>query len=234
MAVVYWIHLEQHSDITKEGYVGITTQPPTDRFKEHKADSKRGRTILNRALLKHSGEVHFDVLVEGSAEYCLIVENKLRPDDRIGWNTVAGGGKPPVFRGHSPESRLKIGLASKRTAHSPAQIAHRKTLIGVKRPTQTRAMLDSHDYSSPWLCPRANINRHSWVQAADIFNVWKAEKDAGRKRGSIYLERIFGASKGTFTKIVKNFNHKHWNPSIDTEWVKWTSQIQLKEKELSI
>jgi hypothetical protein len=112
MAVVYWIHLEAHSDITKEGYVGITTQSPIERLWKHRHEAKRGRTILHRALLKYGENIIQTVLVEGSEEYCLMIENKLRHSPRIGWNTVPGGGKPPVHKQHTAEAKAKISAAS--------------------------------------------------------------------------------------------------------------------------
>ncbi len=113
MAIVYWIHLDSHTDIFTEGYVGISTRLVTDRFKEHLALSCKDKTILNKALLKYRDVVKIKVLIEGSENYCLTVENKLRPTDRIGWNTVSGGGKPPAFTGHTEEAKAKIGAASK-------------------------------------------------------------------------------------------------------------------------
>ena len=40
-----------------------------------------------------------EVVLIGDDAYCLDVENKLRPSDKIGWNIVAGGGKPPSTLG---------------------------------------------------------------------------------------------------------------------------------------
>ena len=40
-----------------------------------------------------------EVVLIADEDYCLDIENKLRPSDRIGWNIVMGGGKPPSALG---------------------------------------------------------------------------------------------------------------------------------------
>jgi hypothetical protein len=90
---LYWISHPTHTDIFNQGYVGISTRKDR-RFHEHKY-------VTQNAHLSHAIKLYgWDnlvkkVLLVGDTDYCLEIESKLRPDDKIGWNIVKGGGKPP-------------------------------------------------------------------------------------------------------------------------------------------
>ncbi len=105
MSFVYWVRLETHTNILEEGYVGITTKTVEDRFTKHKKDSKNGRLVIHKALRKYGGSVVVETICECSTEYALILEFKLRPRPKIGWNITIGGGHPPSAKGikRSPE-----------------------------------------------------------------------------------------------------------------------------------
>lgn len=76
---VYWIHLPEHTDFLTEGYIGITNDVDR-RFKEH----QRVSPFVSDAC-------ELEVLVCGGRDYCLSLENKIRPYKYIGWNVTAGG-----------------------------------------------------------------------------------------------------------------------------------------------
>ena len=123
---VYWIHLPEHTDMFSQGYIGITVQDIRVRYSEHKATAKAGKAIISKALLKYKGQTKIKTILVGSVDYCKDFEKRIRPTERIGWNTVCGGGKPPVFRGHSEESKLLIKAAStgrKHTEESKAKMS---------------------------------------------------------------------------------------------------------------
>ena len=94
-SVVYWIHKPEHTDITKQGYVGITHNMVRDRWIDHKSASRRNPdahcAIVNRAIRKHSNLIYEVVLVADTREYCERIEGLLRPTNRIGWNIARGG-----------------------------------------------------------------------------------------------------------------------------------------------
>jgi hypothetical protein len=94
-SVVYWIHKPEHTDITKQGYVGITQSMVRDRWIDHQAASRRSPdtkcAVVNRAIRKHSNLIYEVVLVADTREYCEQVEALLRPTNRIGWNIARGG-----------------------------------------------------------------------------------------------------------------------------------------------
>lgn len=114
---VYWIRLPEHTNMFSQGYIGISTKDIRVRFSAHKAASKTGKAILHAAIRKYKEQIIIETILIGSVDYCLSIENSIRPVERIGWNTVSGGGKPPVFKGHSEESKKKIGLAATGRKH---------------------------------------------------------------------------------------------------------------------
>jgi hypothetical protein len=89
-SVVYWIHRPCHTDITKQGYVGITKNP-VSRWAEHKRKAKtNGKATIYKAMRKYA-DVQFDVILIGDRKYCEEIEIKLRPQHLIGWNIAIGG-----------------------------------------------------------------------------------------------------------------------------------------------
>lgn len=94
-SVVYWIHKPEHTDITKEGYVGITNNMVKERWLNHQSASRRNPdihcAILNRAINKHKDLIYEVVLVANTREYCERIEGLLRPTNKIGWNIARGG-----------------------------------------------------------------------------------------------------------------------------------------------
>lgn len=94
-SVVYWIHKPEHTDITKQGYVGITHNMVSDRWISHRSASRRSPDrkceIVNRAIRKHNNLIYEVVLVADTREYCERIEGLLRPANNIGWNIARGG-----------------------------------------------------------------------------------------------------------------------------------------------
>lgn len=95
---IYWLRLPHHTNILSEGYVGVSKRP-NERFKTHK--SRTENPHLRNCFEKYSETIFMDLVVEGSEEYCKMIESKLRPDKNIGWNIAVGGGLPPVLIGHN-------------------------------------------------------------------------------------------------------------------------------------
>ena len=96
--VVYWIHCVDHTDILTEGYVGVTNDEK-NRWKRHQ---KRGSNPhLQNAIAKYGWDnLIKEVILEGESEYCLEIEERLRPEKEIGWNIAKGGGMPvPLEKG---------------------------------------------------------------------------------------------------------------------------------------
>lgn len=89
---VYWIRLDEHTDITKEGYIGISSSP-TQRLSQHIYAATSNRANYNdefsEALI--SGNFIKEVLICSTRDYCFDLEAKLRPTWKIGWNLARGG-----------------------------------------------------------------------------------------------------------------------------------------------
>ena len=94
MTSVYWIAHKDHADIFSQGYVGVSNNVDY-RWNSHK--KLRTNVHLKNAINKYGWDnLVKKVVLIGKEDYCLEIENKLRPADKIGWNLVCGGGKPPV------------------------------------------------------------------------------------------------------------------------------------------
>lgn len=103
MAVIYWIHLEEHSDHIKEGYIGVTLDLRR-RLHRHILAAQQGKKnhleFRNALLSKFKVEIIFS----GSSEECYRREKELRPIYGVGWNLVPGG------KGGSKSRGLKMSL----------------------------------------------------------------------------------------------------------------------------
>lgn len=122
MAFVYWIKAPHHTDMFSEGYIGFTSTTVENRYKEHKAKAKNtaSNLKLHNALRKYEKDVSIVTILEGTNEYCLEVEKKLRSRENIGWNIAVGGEAPMLGRKHTEENRKKQSLAQIGKIHSDA------------------------------------------------------------------------------------------------------------------
>ena len=92
-AVVYWIHLPNHTDVYTEGYVGVTVQF-NERMRAHK---NRPGGIMARVVAKYEWEnLVVDVIHRTTEEESYKLESHYRPDRMIGWNIAEGGIRPPT------------------------------------------------------------------------------------------------------------------------------------------
>jgi hypothetical protein len=128
---LYWIHHPDHTDIFSQGYIGVSTNTK-QRFTNHKRS--KYNVHLFEAIKKYGWDnLIKTILVVSKEDYCLMLENKLRIDNNIGWNIVKGGGKPPLRYGN--KDRLGIPGWSKGLKLSEE---HKKNLR------------ESHLGQSPW------------------------------------------------------------------------------------
>lgn len=108
---VYWIHTKNQIDILQEGYVGISKHP-FERIEEHK--KTKGNVHVHNAMLKYGDDICIDLILQSNREFCLYIENKLRPSKGIGWNIVPGGGDPPDHTGIPKSDHMKHALSAKK------------------------------------------------------------------------------------------------------------------------
>lgn len=103
---VYWIRCQDHTDVMSQGYIGVSKNAD-ERFTQHLKRTQNRH--LKFAIEKYGWDnlVKTQILI-ADEDYCLDIERKLRPADGIGWNCVAGGGKPPKMTGN----KFRLGLAA--------------------------------------------------------------------------------------------------------------------------
>jgi group I intron endonuclease len=96
-----------------QGYVGVSNNT-RKRWNDHRTTTQNNH--LKNAMNKYGWEnLVKKVIVVADRNYCLDIEKQLRPSNRIGWNIVMGGGKPPSALGkkfvRSEEYKQKQRLA---------------------------------------------------------------------------------------------------------------------------
>ena len=130
---VYWIHHPDHTDMFSQGYIGVSVNAKK-RWGDHRRHQEN-KHFSNAVKL-----YGWDILIKkqvliSDEKYCLMIEEKLRPEKGIGWNIAKGGGKPPVnttktgFKaGDAPwnkgvpmslEAKLLVSKSLKGMRHSP-------------------------------------------------------------------------------------------------------------------
>ena len=112
MAYVYWLHLQEHNDYFKEGYIGVSKDPKR-RLKEHYLLVGGGwheNPHLKHAFEKYKEKIIQTIIIQGPEEYCYEIESKLRNIKQIGWNIAEGGFGPPKMFGHTFNNGRKQSL----------------------------------------------------------------------------------------------------------------------------
>ena len=101
---VYWIRCADHTDMMTQGYIGVSGRFDRRMWEHFKLEGNR---YLKFAIKKYGWDnlVKTQLLIS-TEDYCLDMERKLRPEDKLGWNIVAGGGKPPKAIGN----KFKVGI----------------------------------------------------------------------------------------------------------------------------
>lgn len=91
MYYLYWIRLKEHTDITKDGYVGVTLNF-NQRMYRHKKVTSKLNYHLSKAINKYGWDSLIkEIIFEGTKEDCYKKESKLRNKYQIGWNEATGG-----------------------------------------------------------------------------------------------------------------------------------------------
>jgi len=162
MAEVYWIHLKEHIDMSTCGYIGYTSKTAKERYLQHvnysKSPSKK-KDIIHKAILKYGDELIVETLIKGTPEYCLWLEEKLRPTNKIGWNIVKGGGVPPS------------ALGRKATKEQILAQSNRMKLSGVKPAlisTATKARMKKDKLEKGTWNFKKDSNLFSFWEKADL------------------------------------------------------------------
>jgi hypothetical protein len=99
IAILYWLHLKEHTDVFTQGYVGVTTRLIDVRFKEHCSrfnNSYNQYNTLHLAFAQHGIENIIKTrLCVCSTDEVYRLEKIFRPFEYMGWNTAEGGKLSP-------------------------------------------------------------------------------------------------------------------------------------------
>lgn len=100
IAVLYWLHLIDHTDVFTQGYVGVTTRLIDVRFKEH---CNKFRNSYNPYNPLHVAFAQYGLeniiktrLCICAADEAYNLEKIFRPFEYMGWNTAQGGKVSPI------------------------------------------------------------------------------------------------------------------------------------------
>lgn len=121
MSSVYWIHHPEHTDMFSQGYIGVS-KDLKKRWSDHA--KRTGNTHLLHAIKKYGWDsLVKEVVLVADEAYCLMIEAKLRVEDKIGWNITKGGGMPPLTKWNlgknlSNETKAKISINRKGKKHT--------------------------------------------------------------------------------------------------------------------
>lgn len=97
-AVLYWLHLKEHTDVFTQGYVGVTTRLIDIRFREHCSKFKSSYNTNNPLHIAFD-TYGIDNIVKtrlcvSDVDKAYEMEKLFRPLQYMGWNTVEGGKFP--------------------------------------------------------------------------------------------------------------------------------------------
>lgn len=111
---VYWIyHEDKHTNPHLEGYIGVSVHGYKIRYTQHKSDAlHRSSNPVHNAIRKYGDKMKCVELLKANSEFCLLFEEMMRPEEKIGYNLAKGGGYAPMLgQRHSEDSKNKMSLA---------------------------------------------------------------------------------------------------------------------------
>lgn len=188
MSVVYWIHSNNQTDITSQGYIGITNNFDNRMF-SHKSVSSKIDYPLYKAINKYGWDnLIKEVLLIGDDLYCKFIEKKLRPNKRIGWNIAIGGDVPPSMKG-CKQTKLHIENRSNALKGRISGFVNKK-----------------HSDSAKEKCRLANVGKVLKKETKNKISI--ANSQAIKINDVIYdswlnASKILGIPMGSFNYILK-------------------------------
>jgi predicted GIY-YIG superfamily endonuclease len=186
---LYWIRHPDHTDIFRHGYVGVSSNPKR-RWREHNT-YKQNNHLKNAINMYGWASLIKETVLIGDKDYCLDIESKLRPADKIGWNIVKGGGLPPSATGKKfgamPEAtKIKLRIAKK---------GCKPTRLGAVTPPEVRARISQTLKGNiPW-----NKGKKADPEAIERlrqFNLGRPSPRKGVKLSAETIEKIRAANTG--------------------------------------
>lgn len=221
MAEVYWIHLPEHADMFSEGYIGVTRKDAKTRFITHTKDAARkdrNTSIVGNAIKKYGDRLIVETLVICDIEYAIDLEIKLRPDDKIGWNIVKGGGLPPLLRkGQLTEDQRKARSVARKGKKMSEE--GRANLVEAWK-TRERNMFTTEQRQNN--IRKSAETKAPWTYAGTFKEVWAIADQCyeeflkGTARWS--CAKMFDLKHTQLSAMYRKFK-KGWIPSEDQLWL---------------
>jgi group I intron endonuclease len=175
VSCVYWVHRPEHTDILRQGYVGTSKRFERRIWEHFKLTQNR---YLKNAINKYGWDnlVKEKVLI-GKEDYCLEIESKLRPADKIGWNLVKGGNKPPITIGS-----FKKGMIAWNKGKAWTEETKTKVSVGVAKlwqdPEYCQRMSDAHKGKSSHMAGKKHSPES--IEKMRISKIGKPSKKKGK------------------------------------------------------
>ena len=167
--VVYWIREASHTDMMSQGYIGVSGNVK-QRFASHKGMENGTNAHLRHAIEKHGWDnMVKSVLLMAGKDYCLDIERKLRPADKIGWNLVAGGGYPPINSGVRPNLRGRTAWNKGKTGiYSDETLAKIRSALLGKTPANKGVPLTPEQKAKLSASSKGNTHRRGKKMPPEI------------------------------------------------------------------
>lgn len=220
LAEVYWIRLPEHTDVFSQGYVGVTRHTALRRFSGHKSEAVRhvNNSIIGNAIRKYGGELIVETLVICDIEYAIGLEIKLRPEDKIGWNTVMGGGLPPITYGDRMSKEKREAVTSAKRGVPLSEEARQRMRDAWK--TREPSKLTREDRQMA--IKKSSETKPAWTYAGAFMDIWSdadiyfSEFSKGTKQKA--CANLFNVKVTRLSAMFKRFR-KGWIPEEDALWL---------------
>ncbi len=138
MNVVYWIRLQNHFDISKEGYVGVTSDYKK-RMEQHSSKTKKLNCHFANAIIKYGWDnLIKEIVFEGNKDECFKKEKELRPHFQIGWNDSVGGFGGDRSKFIDYENRLNKGWNYDKTKEKNPFWQKKHSIKSLKKMSKTK------------------------------------------------------------------------------------------------
>lgn len=227
MSFVYWIRHKDHTDITTQGYVGITSETVKIRYRAHcrtafsENVSEEKRKHVHRAMRKYKDDIVLETICECTTAYAVDLENRLRPSRNIGWNIAIGGSPPPEAHvqteyQRSVVAKLRKGIPPSSDTISKARITN-KTRERSKEELEKRsaALKDKH------LLDMVNSNFNVLSRVNDIYACFL--KGYKQYKTAQIVGIPYAGMRGLFRRLDNGYN-----PLLDQRMQTFVKDYSLK------
>lgn len=206
------------------------------RFKKHKLSVKNGSNLtVHNAIRKHGEDIVVTTLLKGSPEYCLVIEEKLRPAAFMKgtWNMCQGGASKQAGISPSEEVRKKLsdankGLEKSEETRRKLSVANRgKTLLEStklklsvlntgKVATEGKLQKMRENMAAVGAWGHSYSDKNVWQKAVEAY--WYAESNP--KHGARRLSNFLACTQNGCTALLKKIR-KGWVPMKDAQFLDW-------------